>query len=238
MASAVTNPQNAFAKLEELQAKAKEVDEKFQNEKARLESAVAEAELARQKALAPLIADMKSCADSIGSGATNGVATSPQVASTNLPPAVKRKRGRPKGSGAKTVVAKKKAVTANQSGAPKRRGRPKGSTSKAKANEGGNGKAVVQAVTESMDLKDAILHVLEHPRLWRKHVPDLPRKADGLKVMELYQVIEGEGFWKTDAKNPEQQVSQRLADLREQNKVVRGDGMRYRLTQKQLVGAA
>lgn len=237
MASAVTNPQNAFAKLEELQAKAKEVDEKFQNEKARLESAVAEAELARQKALAPLIADMKSCADSIASGATNGVATSP-MANMNLPPAVKRKRGRPKGSGTKTV-AKKKA-TANQSGAPKRRGRPKGSKNKATAtaDEGGNGKAVVQAVTESMDLKDAILHVLGHPRLWRKHVPDLPRKADGLKVMELYQVIEGEGFWKTDSKNPEQQVSQRLADLREQNKVVRGDGMRYRLTQKQVVGAA
>jgi hypothetical protein len=195
------NPQNALAKLEELQARAKEVQSKFLTD------------------MAPIAAQIKECAESLTAVAgSNGTGA---TASATLPIPVKR-RGRPKGI-PNTPKAKLKVVG-------KRPGRPKGSKNKPKADASpASAPPTVTKASGEMKLEDALLHVLAHPKTWHRHVADLPKGCTGLKVMELAQIVQGEGLWKTDSKNPEQQVSQRLADLREADKVVRGDQMRYRL---------
>jgi hypothetical protein len=207
-----TATQSALSRLSELQARASEIESKFQQD-------LAELELQRSGSLASLADEIDECSEEIRVAASNSQMNGQTVKITSsastAKPVLKKKPGR------RPKVVQQTA---------KKRGRPAGVKNKPKGGNDAPVAAASNAVKGVMKCEDAILHVLgQSQSTWKKHVTDLPSNVAGLKVIELTKVMIDSGLWTTDSKNPEQQVSQRLADLREQGKVVRGDQMRYTL---------
>ena len=184
--------------------------------KAKHQTALAELEEQFSKDMASLADEMIEFAEQIRSGGgSNGQTVKITSATTTPTPVLKKKPGR------RPKVVQQTA---------KKRGRPAGVKNKPKDGNDAPVAAASNAVKGSMKCEDAILHVLgQSQSTWKKHVTDLPSNVAGLKVIELTKVMIDSGLWATDSKNPEQQVSQRLADLREAGKVGRGDQMRYTL---------
>ena len=59
----------------------------------------------------------------------------------------------------------------------------------------------------------AVYDVIDrHPKEWRKHLPDLPTDAEGLKASEVFEIIETEG--KSNVKNVSYRVAHALTYLK------------------------
>jgi len=136
-----------------------------------------------------------------------------------------KKRGRPKGSGKKTLV-KKKPGRPKGTVAKKKPGRPKGSGKKP-------GRPKGTAKTDQTPLREVVWSVLSRSKKsWRESLPDLPADADGLKAVEIALIIEAEELWasKSKAANTAQQISTHIKAFREAGKMERGEGARYHIT--------
>lgn len=116
--------------------------------------------------------------------------------------------------------------------APKRRGRPPGSgkpgrkpASAALEAPKGKGKGGKRAVNE-MTLREAVWNALDRDN-W-DGIIELPEDVEtaALKPAEIYKVIQHEGLWKSKG-NFSNQISQTLAKLRNDKKVVRDNGRYY-----------
>lgn len=113
-------------------------------------------------------------------------------------PAPKHRGGRP-AKAAKGVAAKHKPTK----GAKGRGGRMYG-----------QGKSLPMVVWEILDRKPSAL---------RKLLPDMPKDAVGLRIVEIRDVISMEGEWKSSSENIAPQIQQALKKFSEQGKVARDE---------------
>lgn len=120
-----------------------------------------------------------------------------------------------------------KASTTSTTSAPtgKRRGRKPNS---AKAVTGDSVKPNERNYTNDISLREAIWQVLDMgPKKWAELLPELPADVEGLKVTEIYNIIQSQGLWKSNADSFNTQLSTHLSGLKSDGKVARGADRRY-----------
>lgn len=80
-------------------------------------------------------------------------------------------------------------------------------------------------------LREVIWDILaKNPRSWKKILPDLPKGVIGLKAVEIKEIIESEGSWKSGS-NIANQISTHLKAYREVEKMELGEQKRYNIVE-------
>lgn len=78
-------------------------------------------------------------------------------------------------------------------------------------------------------LREVIWDILaKTPHSWKKIIPDLPKGVIGLKAVELKEIIESEGSWKSGS-NIANQISSHLKAYRKAEKMELGEQKRYNI---------
>ena len=126
----------------------------------------------------------------------------PQQWATKKTAVVKKRPGRPKGSGKK--AERPKGV------ARKKRGSPRGENEKT--------------------LREVIWEIhSQGPKQWKKWIPEIPDDAKGLKAVECARIIDSSGVWKSPTGEVSNQISGHFMNFRKEGKMRKGDNFRYEI---------